>query len=76
MCDPRPPALSCRFVDRCSKIVTRWAADDNTGKTMLKEHELHHCRNDLLFKTQDYAVRACSFSRPTHLRNRAWTGTR
>jgi hypothetical protein len=42
---------------------------------MLKEHELHHCRNDLLFKTQDYAVRACSFSRPTHLRNRAWTGT-
>jgi hypothetical protein len=46
-------------MDTRGEIVTRWPTDDNTGKTMLKEHELHHCRNDMLFKTQDYAVRAC-----------------
>jgi hypothetical protein len=46
-------------MDTRGEIVTRWPTDDNTGKTMLKEHELHHCRNDMLFKTQDYAVREC-----------------
>jgi len=34
--------------------------DDNTGNTLLAKHELHHCRNDLIFKTQNFAVLASS----------------
>ena len=33
---------------------------DNTGNEMLNTHQLHHCKNDLIFKTQDFAVLASS----------------
>ena len=34
--------------------------DDDTGAKLLKEHKLHHCHNDLIFKTQNFAVLASS----------------
>jgi hypothetical protein len=41
-------------------LTQRECADVNTGNMLLKKHQLHHCRNDLIFKTQDYAVLASS----------------
>jgi len=36
--------------------------DVNTGNALLAKHQLHHCRNDLIFKTQNFAVLYCRAS--------------
>ena len=39
-----------------SCLIWFWLADDNTGIMLLKKHELHHCKNDIIFMSQTYAV--------------------
>jgi len=45
-----------RSRSRCVYVSMYVCVDDNTGNMMLKEHKLHHCQNDLIFKTQNFAV--------------------
>jgi len=45
-----------RSRSRCVYVRMYVCVDNNTGNMMLKEHKLHHCQNDLIFKTQNFAV--------------------